>query len=144
MKVFGASALLIALLSVTEPVGAHSDWFGTLAADQPYTINVDNAANSQGKTVVTPYSSTNLPGVTRETVFQLCRKNKIPIRERPFTMYDLWAAGEVFLTGTAAEIAPVVESDGRVIGDGKPGPVTKKLMEAFRKLVTTTGTPIGP
>jgi len=104
----------------------------------------DNIFIVQGKTVVTPYSSTNLPGVTRETVFQLCRKNKIPIRERPFTMYDLWAAGEVFLTGTAAEIAPVVESDGRVIGDGKPGPVTKKLMEAFRKLVTTTGTPIGP
>jgi branched-chain amino acid aminotransferase len=102
----------------------------------------DNIFIVQGKTVVTPYSSTNLPGVTRETVFQLCRKLKIPVRERPFTMYDLWAANEVFVTGTAAEIAPVVESDGRVIGDGTPGPQTRRLMAAYRKLVATTGTPI--
>jgi len=103
----------------------------------------DNIFIVQGKTVISPYSSTNLPGVTRETVFKLARKLKVPIRERPFTMYDLWAANEVFLTGTAAEIAPVVEADGRVIGDGKPGKVTKQLMAAFRKLVNKTGTPIG-
>ena len=104
----------------------------------------DNIFIVQGKSLVAPYSSTNLPGVTRETVIQLARKNKITFNQRPFTMYDLWAADEVFVTGTAAEIAPVVESDGRVIGDGKPGPVTKKLMAAFRKLVTSTGTPVGP
>jgi branched-chain amino acid aminotransferase len=103
----------------------------------------DNIFIVQSRTVVSPYSSTNLPGVTRETVFQLARKNKIAIKERPFTMYDLWAANEVFVTGTAAEIAPVVEADGRVIGKGVPGRVTKKLMAAFRKLVMSTGTPIG-
>jgi branched-chain amino acid aminotransferase len=102
----------------------------------------DNIFIVQNKTVVTPYTSTNLPGVTRETVFQLCRKLKIPVRERPFTMYDLWAANEVFVTGTAAEIGPVVEADGRIIGDGKPGPQTKRLMIAYRNLVTSTGTPI--
>jgi branched-chain amino acid aminotransferase len=102
----------------------------------------DNIFIVQNKTVVTPYSSTNLPGVTRETVFQIAKKVGVTVRERPFTMYDLWAANEVFVTGTAAEIAPIVEADGRTIGDGKPGKVTKKLMAAFRELVTTTGTPI--
>ena len=102
----------------------------------------DNIFIVQRKTAVTPYSSTNLPGVTRETVFQIAKKVGVSVRERPFTMYDLWAANEVFVTGTAAEIAPVVEADGRVIGNGKPGPVTKKLMAAFRRLVMSTGTPI--
>lgn len=102
----------------------------------------DNIFIVQGKRVLTPYSSTNLPGVTRETIFELAPKLGLEVKERPFTMYDLWAADEVFVTGTAAEIAPVVESDGRLIGTGKPGPVTKSLMEAFRKLVTTSGTSI--
>ena len=79
MKVFGASALLIALLSVTEPVGAHSDWFGTLAADQPYTINVDNAANSQGKTVVTIYYHIGGRPATAEQEPQLGTKTKFDV-----------------------------------------------------------------
>jgi len=103
----------------------------------------DNIFIVQRKTVVTPWSSTNLPGVTRETVFQIAKKVGVTVLQRPFTMYDLWAANEVFLTGTAAEIAPVVEADGRVIGDGKPGKVTKKLMSAYHELVMRKGTPIG-
>src|SRR5438093_1167534 len=62
--------------------------------------------------------------------------------ERLFTLYDVWSADEAFISGTAAEIGPVVELDGRTIGDGKPGPTTKKIMKAFRDLVMTTGTPI--
>ncbi len=93
-------------------------------------------------TVITPWSSTNLPGVTRETVLELAPQLGYKPEERLFALYDVWSADEAFLTGTAAEIGPVVELDGRQIGDGKPGPVTKAIMKAFRDLVTTTGTPI--
>ncbi len=93
-------------------------------------------------TVITPWSSTNLPGVTRETVLEIAPQLGLKPEERLFALYDVWAADEAFLTGTAAEIGPVVELDGRQIGDGKPGPVTKSIMKAFRDLVMSTGTPI--
>ncbi len=93
-------------------------------------------------TVITPWSSTNLPGVTRETVLELAPQLGYKPEERLFALYDVWAADEAFLTGTAAEIGPVVELDGRQIGEGKPGPVTKAIVKAFRDLVMSTGTPI--
>lgn len=92
--------------------------------------------------IVTPISSTNLPGVTRETVLELAPKIGLEPKEQLFTLYDVWAADEAFITGSAAEVAPVVEVDGRTIGDGKPGPTTKAIMKAFRELVMSTGTPI--
>ena len=93
-------------------------------------------------TVTTPWSSTNLPGVTRETILELAPQLGLKPEERLFTLYDVWAADEAFITGTAAEIGPVVEVDGRQIGDGKPGLQTRALMKAYRDLVTSTGTPI--
>ncbi len=102
----------------------------------------DNFFIVRNSTVTTPWSSTNLPGVTRETVLELAPTVGVKSEERLFTLYDVWASDEAFITGTAAEIGPVVEVDGRQIGDGKPGPVTKKIMKAFRDLVTTTGTAI--
>ncbi len=93
-------------------------------------------------TVITPWSSTNLPGVTRETVLELAPQLGLKPEERLFALYDVWSADEAFLTGTAAEIGPVVELDGRQIGDGKPGPITKSIMKAFRDLVMSKGTPI--
>ncbi len=104
--------------------------------------SADNFCIVQNHTVMTPPTSTNLPGVTRETVLELAATLGIAAVERPFTLYDVWASNESFITGTAAEIGPVVEVDGRQIGDGKPGKVTTQLMKAFRELVTTTGTPI--
>ncbi len=92
--------------------------------------------------VITPWSSTNLPGVTRETVLELAPQLGLKPEERLFALYDVWSADEAFLTGTAAEIGPVVELDGRQIGDGKPGPMTKQIIKAFRDLVMSTGTPI--
>jgi branched-chain amino acid aminotransferase len=56
-------------------------------------------------------------------------------------IFDLYTADEVFVTGTAAEVAPVTKVDGRIIGQGKPGPITKELMAAFRDLTRTSGTP---
>lgn len=102
----------------------------------------DNFFIVRNHTVTTPWSSTNLPGVTRETILELAPQVGLKPEERLFTLYDVWAADEAFITGTAAEIGPVVEVDGRQIGDGKPGPQTRALMKAYRDLVNSTGTPI--
>jgi branched-chain amino acid aminotransferase len=104
--------------------------------------SADNFFIVRDHAVVTPPTQTNLPGVTREAVLELADKLGLGGQEKPFTLYDVWAANEAFITGTAAEIGPVVSVDGRTIGDGTPGKVTKQLMAAFRELVSTTGTPI--
>lgn len=83
-----------------------------------------------------------LQGVTRDVVLGLAADLGIPATERIFTLYDVYAADECFLTGTGAEVAPVVEIDERQIGDGRPGPVTQRLTAAFRDLVRRTGEPV--
>jgi len=83
-------------------------------------------------TVITPPTSTGaLRGITRGVVIDLAEKLCYPVMEKNITANELFTADEVFLTGTAAEIAPVIEVNKRAIGDGKPGPVTKKLMQEF-------------
>ena len=104
--------------------------------------SAENVFIVRNHAIVTPFTSTNLPGVTRETVLELAPSLGLEAREQFFTLYDMWAADEAFITGSAAEVAPVVEVDGRSIGDGRPGPTTKKIMKAFRDLVMSTGTPI--
>jgi len=83
-----------------------------------------------------------LAGITRNTVLELAGKLKIDAREEVFSRYSLYNADECFLTGTAAEIIPVVRVDGRVIGDGRPGRISLRLMKAFWKLTKKEGTPI--
>ncbi|MDA1192650.1 MAG: branched-chain-amino-acid transaminase [Candidatus Poribacteria bacterium] len=83
-----------------------------------------------------------LEGITRGAVIELAQDAGIPVEERPFTRFEVYTADECFLTGTAAELIPVVKVDQRPIGDGTPGGVTGKLLEAFQELVQTTGTPI--
>jgi branched-chain amino acid aminotransferase len=78
-----------------------------------------------------------LEGVTRGLILRLCEKLKIPAVEKTLARHDLYIADECFLTGTAAEIAPVTKIDGRVIGSGDPGPLTRKLIEAFRQYIGT-------
>ncbi|MBE3569117.1 MAG: branched-chain-amino-acid transaminase [Bacillales bacterium] len=80
-----------------------------------------------------------LEGITRNTIIEIGRKLGYEVREEIMTRHDVYSADEVFLTGTAAEIISVVKVDGRVIGDGKPGEYTKKLLDAFREYVTTDG-----
>ncbi|MFO0964294.1 MAG: branched-chain-amino-acid transaminase [Gemmataceae bacterium] len=75
-----------------------------------------------------------LEGITRDAVIELARKAGIEVREMALTRHDVFVADECFLTGTAAEVIPVVRCDSRVIGGGKPGPITKKLREAYQKL----------
>ncbi len=78
-----------------------------------------------------------LEGITRNVVMELAQDAGLAVRERNITLYDLYVADEVFLTGTAAEIIAVTTIDGRAIGTGKPGPVTGELRAKFRKLVTS-------
>lgn len=86
--------------------------------------------------VITPPTSTGaLPGITRRAVMDLAEKLGYTVVERNVTPNELFTADEVFLTGTAAEITPVREVNRRVIGDGKIGPVTKKLLAEFNKMV---------
>lgn len=85
-----------------------------------------------------------LEGITRNTVMDLARERGIPVEEKVFTRFDIYNADECFLTGTAAEIIPAVKLDGRVIGSGRPGEITRELMLAFRELTKTDGPVIFP
>ncbi len=100
----------------------------------------DNIFVIKNGTVFTPppYMGT-LRGITRDTVLALARKAKIPAQEQMMTRHEIFNAGELFLTGTAAEIIPVVQVDGRSIGTGKPGPLTLKLMKAFHAATRKDG-----
>lgn len=80
-----------------------------------------------------------LEGITRCTVIDLLKEMGVEVVEKVFTRFDLYTADESFLTGTAAEVIPMVVLDGRSIGDGKPGPLTKKLMSAFHEYVAKYG-----
>jgi branched-chain amino acid aminotransferase len=78
-----------------------------------------------------PVQAGSLEGVTRGVVISLAQKEKMKVVEKNLTRLDLYISDELFLTGTAAEVIGVVEIDGRKIGDGKPGPVTKLLRKKF-------------
>jgi len=93
--------------------------------------------------IITPASQQGaLKGITRDAVFDLAANLGIPIEEHDMTRYDVWNADEVFLTGTGAEVIPVVKLDGRQIGTGAPGPIFSRILEAFRRVVLTDGTPL--
>jgi branched-chain amino acid aminotransferase len=88
----------------------------------------------KGRLITTPLTSI-LEGITRHSVMQLACERNIPLVEERFTRDALYVADEMFLTGTAAEITPVREVDGRRIGSGMPGPITKDLQHAFFQIV---------
>ena len=91
--------------------------------------------------ILTPSASAGaLKGITRASIFDIAAEQKIPMREIELTRYDIWCADECFLTGTGAEVIPVVKLDGRVIGTGRPGPVTARVLENFRRKVLVEGT----
>jgi len=89
----------------------------------------------KGLLLTPPPDAGILEGITRGAVMELARSAGIDCREATLTRHDLYTAEECFLTGTAAEVIPVVEIDGRSIGTGRPGPVTAKLLAAFHALV---------
>jgi branched-chain amino acid aminotransferase len=104
----------------------------------------DNIFLVTGGVVQTPPTYVGiLEGITRNAVMELAQKLLIPCEERVFTMTSVYGADEVFLTGTGAEVIPVVKVDDRPVGDGRPGPITQRLITAFIELVTTQGAEIG-
>lgn len=100
----------------------------------------DNIFTVHKGTIYTPTASQGaLKGITRDTIIDIARDLKIPLQEVNMTRYDIWCADEAFLTGSGAEVCPVVGLDGREIGDGKPGPITKRVLAEFRRRVLVEG-----
>ncbi len=94
----------------------------------------------QGRLTTPPAHAGALKGITRQVVIEIAAELNVPLVEENLTRYDIWVADECFLTGTAAEVVPVVEVDGRKIGTGKPGEVTGQFLAAFRSKVANEGT----
>ena len=92
-----------------------------------------------GELSTPPSSEGALAGITRQAVMDLAKDSGLVCRQSVTTLYDVYNADEAFLTGTAAEVIPMISCDGRLIGDGKPGQITNRIITAFRKLVLTDG-----
>ena len=92
--------------------------------------------------VLTPNADSCLPGLTRQMILDICREQGIPAAERRLSMTEVYVADEVFTSGTMGELTPILEADGRVIGDGKPGDMTKRLQSLHREFAYEHGTPL--
>ncbi len=111
--------------------------------DQGYVSECtgDNLFIAQKRVIYTPPAYAGaLLGITRQVVIDMARESDIKVVETNLTRYDLWVAQECFLTGTAAEVVPVTEIDGRKIGNGMPGPIAIQFMETYKNFVTRDGT----
>jgi branched-chain amino acid aminotransferase len=93
----------------------------------------------RGELYTPPQCMGTLRGITRDSVLEIAKKAKIPVHEHVITRHEVYISDECFLTGTAAEIIPVVKVDGRVIGQGKPGALTLSLTKKFRDLTKIAG-----
>ena len=102
----------------------------------------DNLFVVKNGEIVTPPTLNNLRGVTRIVALECAADLGISVVERNMGYFDLYTADEVFVTGTAAEVGPIVTIDGRTIGSGRPGPITRQLMSAFKAATSRSGTPI--
>lgn len=92
--------------------------------------------------VLTPHADSCLPGITRGTVLTLCREYEIPLVERNLSLTEVYTADEVFTTGTMGELSPVLEVDGRRIGEGRRGPLTERLQQLHAEWVRKHGEPL--
>lgn len=92
--------------------------------------------------VQTPHADSCLPGLTRQMILDICAAEGIPAQERNLSLSELYTADEVFTSGTMGELTPVLEADGRVIADGKSGPMTRRLQSLHRSLARDNGTPL--
>jgi len=102
----------------------------------------DNLYVVKNGEIITPATLNNLRGITRMVLLELAQSLGITVREQNMGYYDLYSADEVICTGTAAEVAPITWIDGRVIGNGRPGPITRQLMAAFTAQTKKEGYPI--
>ena len=102
----------------------HLGYVAEASGDNVFTVR-------NGIVVTPPVQAGSLGGITRNVVIELARKEGLQVVEKDLTRFDLYVADEMFLTGTAAEVIGVIDMDGRVIGDGIPGPVTRRLRRLF-------------
>jgi len=89
--------------------------------------------------VCTPHADACLPGLTRQMILDICRDNDIPAAERNLSLTELYTADEVFTSGTMGELTPILEADGRTIGDGTVGEMTRRLQALHRELAYRDG-----
>ena len=92
--------------------------------------------------LLTPTADSCLPGLTRKMILKICDEQSIPAKERNLSLTEVYTADEVFTSGTMGELTPVLEADGRVIGDGRVGPMTLRLQELHRAFAYENGTPL--
>ncbi len=90
---------------------------------------------SRGRLLTPSIDAGILEGITRGVVLELAREAEVPVEELSLSRHDVYIADECFLTGSAAEVVPVVKVDNRIIGDGKPGKITRDLIQRFREAV---------
>ncbi|PYJ09952.1 MAG: branched-chain-amino-acid transaminase [Verrucomicrobia bacterium] len=96
----------------------------------------------RGQIFTPPIAAGALRGITRSVVFDIAAELDLKLTETDITRHDVFVADECFLTGTAAELIPVIKADGRTLGSGKPGPIYTRMIGRFRELTRATGTPI--
>lgn len=96
----------------------------------------------RGEIFTPPISAGALRGITRSVVFEIAAELGLKIAEANLTRHDIFIADECFLTGTAAEVIPVIKADNRIIGNGKPGPISTRMIARFREITRESGTPI--
>jgi branched-chain amino acid aminotransferase len=131
------SARLGSVMAVTEAQLRGTD--EALFLDETGSVTESTASNvgivSRGRILTPPCWLGLLAGITREVLFEAARTLPLPIEESPLTRHDLYNAEEAFLTSTLKEVLAVTMVDGRRIGTGRPGPITKRLHRAFREIV---------
>lgn len=118
---------------------------GILLNDQGYVAECtgDNIFIVHKGRIFTPAAQQGaLKGITRDAIFDVAKEIGVPMEEHDLTRYDVWNADECFLSGTGAEVIPVVKLDGREIGNGKPGPIFSRVLEAFHRRTVSEGTKI--
>ncbi len=118
-KEAGCTEALLYLPDGTLTEGTHTSFFGVL----------------DGQVLTAPNSTSILPGITRGLVLRLAQRASIPVREHVLKRDDLRRVSELFLTGTTSEVMPITRVDDQAIGTGMPGPVTRRLQEAYREAV---------
>ena len=120
-------------------------------ADSAIMLDIDGFVSETNDTnlfivndaeVLTPIADSCLPGLTRQMILDICKEQGIPAAERRLSITEVYTANEVFTSGTMGELTPILEADGRIIGNGKPGDMTKRLQSLHREFAFEHGTPL--
>jgi len=118
----------------------HQGYVAECTGDNVFMVKSEPGEKSGPVLMTPPVYLGALKGITRQAIIDIAGRKKLAFREQILTRHDFFNADEVFLTGTAAEVIPVVKIDGRVIGSGRPGKVTQTLRNAFHQITSKEGT----